>query len=138
MTASDLKKETMKELLCFAKCFGIKGRHKMSKAELVEAISCIPICSIEKPISESKERYIRKIETGLLIAFIYVDNEGKEKMLSGKVINILNDAEIEVQTKNGKTYKIEKKRIAWVKTGSRWPKGVYLALKGKAGVHDES
>lgn len=56
-----------------------------------------------------------------------------KKALSGKVLQV-NESNVEVATKNGIKFTVEKKNILWVKTGSRWPKGVYLLLKGESNV----
>ena len=68
--------------------------------------------------------YLEKLQTGMVISF----NVSPNKMLSGKVIQI-NDNYIEVETRKGTKFKVEKQDITWVKTGQRWPKGIYLKLK---------
>jgi len=80
--------------------------------------------SNENKVSKSKDDYIRNLEIDALVAF---RNEGK--MLSAKVVSIQQE-QVKVETKNGSIYNIQKADIAWVKTGGRWPSGIYNALKG--------
>lgn len=78
----------------------------------------------------NKERYLKNIELEQLIAFTACG-----KMLSGKVKSIGND-NVMVETKNGMHFSVMKGDIAWIKTGERWPKGIYVELKRSAGDSD--
>lgn len=77
------------------------------------------------PPTKNKSEYINSIQIGVLVAFNAVGIT-----LSGKVDLILEDS-LSITTKNGKVFSINKKDVIWVKTGDRWPKGVYNALKGR-------
>lgn len=79
----------------------------------------------EKIQSKSKKDYIENIEVGVLIAFKIQD-----RMVSAKVIQV-NENDVKVETKNGSIYFVGKESIAWVKTGNRWPAGIYNALCNK-------
>ena len=147
-----LEKSTVKELLAIAKGLNIKGRHDMRKSELISAIlkvtdeiqSAVQVEEevINAPADEEvaateseckgKESYINHIEKDSLLAFSLPN----KKVLSGKVLNVKDDT-LYMETKNGKKYQIQKKDILWVKTGERWPRGVYKLLKGEEVLADE-
>ena len=73
--------------------------------------------------THDREFYLNTIEVGSIIAF--VENG---KMLSAKVAKIEEET-YTVLTKNGSVYYPDKASVVWVKNGSRWPKGIYNALK---------
>lgn len=81
----------------------------------------------KKPQSE----YINNIEVGMIIAFKISEN----KAISAKVEKISRGSDSEgismvyCRTKNGIEYKVPRKAIIWVKTGTRWPRGIFLQLK---------
>lgn len=74
-------------------------------------------------IVKTRDDYLKNLEVGLLVAF---KTDGK--MMSAKVIEI-NDEQVKVETKNGSVYFVKKEDIAWVKTGKRWPAGIFNALR---------
>ncbi len=76
-----------------------------------------------------KARYISNLKEGQILAF-----RSGESVISGKVHEIKEDM-LTIQTKNGTNYIIRNSDIVWVKTGQRWPKGVFRALKGE--IEDE-
>lgn len=78
---------------------------------------------MEQKISKTKGDYINNIEVGVLIAF-----KVQERMVSAKVVQV-NENDVKVETKNGSIYYVGKESIAWVKTGNRWPSGIYNALR---------
>ena len=56
--------------------------------------------------------------------------ENVYKMISGKVVDISKDKGIyTISTHNGSIFYVKKNSIVWVKMGSRWPVGIYNALK---------
>lgn len=151
---SNLKDLKVKELRDLAKTFNIVGRWDMNKAELITAIEkaktqlqegmsveSIENISVEKDnknkiISDNprkecaenmnKKTYINNMSVGTLVAF---KTNGKVK--SAKIIKKSTKNELAlVETKVGKQYRINYDEIVWVKTGKRWPRGVYNLLKG--------
>lgn len=72
---------------------------------------------------KTKQYNLENLMVGQLVAF-----KNGDKMISAKVTNIYQDT-IEVESRNGSVYFINREEIAWVKTGSRWPTGIYNALK---------
>ena len=74
-----------------------------------------------------RQSYIDSLEVGTLVAFKLYSNDAK--MYSGKVTKI-GQTKVEVCTKNGKRYFIEKRNIYWVNTNGRWPAFVMSAFRG--------
>jgi len=75
--------------------------------------------------------YINNVKEGDLIAFKFDALEAK--MYSGKITK-LGELKVEVQTKNGKKFFIEKENIQWINTTGRWPAHIMQALKGIDGL----
>ena len=77
---------------------------------------------------KTREEYLRTLSVGNIIAFKVGDN-----MFSGKVESIVRDTElghiIMIKTKNGSVYYPHLSDIVWIKNGSRWPIGIFNALK---------
>lgn len=157
-------KKTVKELLGIAKEIGVVGRHEMKKDELIEAIKRtqvkpsvaveIQVVTPDKTFEDElvdeasvianewgdvpqtkqlprKVDYVENAKVGQIVAFRVND----VKTLSGKVTEI-HQAHFAVITKNGIKFSVAKHDVIWVKTTDRWPKGVYLALKGEAGPNE--
>lgn len=76
----------------------------------------------------TKQSYINSLEPDQLVAFKHGD-----RLISAKVAEVNKEADevtsILVVTKNGSRYVVKPEDISWVKTGSRWPAGIYNALK---------
>jgi hypothetical protein len=83
---------------------------------------------------KTKNDYIRNAEEGLIVAF-RLNFENKSglkltKVISGKIIENNKDDEIYViETRNGLKYGVPYAAVLWVKTGGRWPKGIYEEMK---------
>ena len=77
---------------------------------------------------KTREEYLSTLSVGNIIAFKVGDN-----MFSGKVESIVRDTElghiIMIKTKNGSVYYPHLSEIVWIKNGSRWPTGIFNALK---------
>ena len=71
--------------------------------------------------------YVNNVKEGDLIAFKF--NSFEAKMYSGKITK-LGNTRIEVETKNGKKFFVDKDNIQWVNTTGRWPSHIIQALKG--------
>ena len=72
---------------------------------------------------KDKNWYLSRISIGNIIAFKLNDN-----IFSGKVIEV-NDNDLVIKTKNSSVYYIKKGDVVWVKNGTKWPVGIYNALK---------
>lgn len=75
----------------------------------------------------SREDYIKALEVNSLIAFKLDKLEAK--MYSGKVTKI-GKTKVEVETKNGRKFFINKEDIHWVNITGKWPAHIMQALKG--------
>lgn len=83
----------------------------------------------------TRQYFVDNMQPGNIVAFT-VDSEQGLAMLSGRVIQIDHDSKVvTIRTKNGSIFYPKKDRIVWVRTGTRWPLGIYNALKfGKKGI----
>ena len=76
---------------------------------------------------EQKMHYIEGVEIGALVAFRL--SNGKVK--SAKVIRkSTKNRKLKLETDYGAVYIVSYEDIIWVRTGKRWPKGIYRLLKG--------
>ena len=76
---------------------------------------------------EQKMHYIENIEIGTIVAFKL--SNGKVK--SAKVVKkSTKNRKLKLETDYGAEYIVPYESIVWVRTGKRWPKGVYNLLKG--------
>jgi len=73
---------------------------------------------------ENKAKYIENLEVGTLVAY----RVSADKIKSGKVTIVASNA-VEVEDYEGLVYIVKKEDIIWVKTGKRWPKPIFTALK---------
>ena len=71
--------------------------------------------------------YIDNMKLGDIVAFKLYEKDSK--MYSGK-IKTLGASKVEIQTKNGKKFIIEKKNIFWVNVNNRWQRFFMNAFKG--------
>ena len=73
----------------------------------------------------TKDSYIDNIEIGMIIAF----NIAKGKAMSAKVMSINSeDNTFLCKAIDGTPYKVPRCSIIWVKTGKRWPRGIFQKL----------
>lgn len=87
----------------------------------------IPSPSLGENEVKTRAYYIDNMQVGNVVAFT-VDTVDGQKMLSGRVLEIRNET-VTIQTKNGSIFFPKKGSIVWVRTGTRWPVGIYNALK---------
>lgn len=83
--------------------------------------------------------YIDNVEVGMIIAFA----TEPEKAISAKVKEIFKAEdngvkEVLAVSKNGYTYKVPRAAIIWVKTGHRWPRGIYDKLRNSYVKREEA
>lgn len=151
---------TVKELRDKAKVLNISGRWDMTKPQLIEAIvraesedaNVGGITRVESATDETaidndevnveteikqensvsinmeqKQKYLDNIQTGALVAFKVSETKAK----SAKVIKkSTKSRKLMVETSYGATHVIPFEDVLWVRTGARWPRGVYNMLKG--------
>nr|DAD64770.1 MAG TPA: Rho termination factor, N-terminal domain [Caudoviricetes sp.] len=133
------------EIMKIAEELGVnryKGKNALTKEELVDNIISTQQANnhdkksnekqqVEnKDISESrdvKDRYLDTADIGCLVAFKI--ETGKVK--SAKIVKrSTSGRKLKVETAYGMEYIVPYDNVLWVKTGTRWPKGVYMLLKG--------
>lgn len=145
---------TVKELRKKAAEYNVVGRWEMNKQQLVEVICDLleeeekrkPVAkckivddakgengsdadSFQNAPRKTKDEYIRKISIGTIVAFRVIVR-GIEKVKSAAVIEINEDKKFyRVMNKAGFEFVIDESELVWVKTGKRWPRGVYNLLK---------
>ena len=146
MTRQELEGKTVAELTAICKDRKLtyyKGKKKLNKSEMIEKILCSEDdkADIRKKIEEagkneatienkidSKKEYIETIQVGTLVAFREPDTN---KLNTAKVVKkSTKNKKLMLQTQYGAEFIVPYEFIVWVKTGSRWPKGIYNELKG--------
>lgn len=159
MSKEELQVLTVKELRDEAKILGISGRWDMTKGELVEAIlgakdtedseskkesakDEVKIDNQSVEVEEKEENestdtkevdmgqkmpYIENAEIGALVAF----RLPSRKVKSAKIIKKSSSKrKLKLETEYGAPYIVSYDDVVWVRTGKRWPRGVYNELKG--------
>lgn len=77
-------------------------------------------------IKENKFKYFENLKKGVLVAFCLENGKAK----TGKVILINHETKIlKVLTECCDEYDVSFEDVMWIKTGKRWPKGVYNKIK---------
>lgn len=159
MSRENLQKKTCKELRELAKELNISGRWDMTKDQLIDAIlgaevventneseSAKDECKVDnqenvvevedKVEKESanvdvdmaqKMPYIENIEIGTLVAFRLSNGKVKSAKVTRKSTK---NRKLKLETDYGAEYIASFDDIVWVRTGKRWPRGVYKLLKG--------
>lgn len=144
-TKQELMEKKKSEIMKIAEELGInryKGKSALTKEELVDNIIGTQQANNHdeksnekqqvknKDISESrdvKDRYLDTADIGCLVAFKI--ETGKVK--SAKIVKrSTSGRKLKVETAYGMEYIVPYDNVLWVKTGTRWPKGVYMLLKG--------
>lgn len=162
MNKEELQKMKCRELFKLATSMGIKGAWDMKKADVIEAIlgaeksaevaeSAKENIKIDNPDVEvenktqkesanivdvdfeGKMQRIEAIEIGTLVAFKLSNGKVKSAKVARKSSK---NRKLKVETEYGASYIINYEDIIWVRSGKRWPRGVYMLLKG-LGEKDE-
>lgn len=89
---------------------------------------------IGKESKRSQDDYIDAIQAGVIVAF-----KTETRVLSAMVEEVYennngNVTELYCKSRNGIEYRVPRAAIIWVKTGNRWPRGIFEQLKGKKKV----
>lgn len=156
MNREELQKMKCRELFKLATSKGIKGAWKMKKAYVIEAIlgaeknaevaeSAKENIKIDNPDVEvenktqkesanivdvdleGKMQRIEAIEIGTLVAFKLSNGKAKSAKVARKSSK---NRKLKVETEYGASYIINYEDVIWVRSGKRWPRGVYMMLKG--------
>ena len=151
MTRQELENKTVNELCEICKKNKLTyytHNKKLIKSEIIEKILIFQddMDDIQKKIDESavveesekknifvvnnagKSHYIETVQLGTLVAFREPETT---KLNTAKVVNKNSSKKkLKLQTQYGAEFVVPYESIAWVKTGTRWPKGIYDELKG--------
>lgn len=157
MNKEELQKMKCHELFKLATSMGIKGAWRMKKADAIEAIlgaenlnaevaeSAKENIKIDNPDVEvenktqkesanivdvdfeGKMQRIEAIEIGTLVAFKLSNGKVKSAKVARKSSK---NRKLKVETEYGASYIINYEDVIWVRSGKRWPRGVYMMLKG--------
>lgn len=159
MNKEELQKMKCRELFKLATSMGIKGAWNLRKAEVIEAIlgaeknakvaeSAKENIKIDNPDVEvenktqkesanivdvdfeGKMQRIEAIEIGTLVAFKLSNGKVKSAKVARKSSK---NRKLKVETEYGASYIINYEDVIWVRSGKRWPRGVYMMLKGLVG-----
>ena len=155
MNKEELQKMKCRELYKLATSKGIKGAWNLRKAEVIEAIlgaeksaevaesakENIKIDNLDVEVEnktqkesanivvdfEGKMQRIEAIEIGTLVAFKLSNGKVKSAKVARKSSK---NRKLKVETEYGASYIINYEDVIWVRSGKRWPRGVYMMLKG--------
>lgn len=77
---------------------------------------------------EQKMSYIENIDIGTIVAFRLSNGKVKSAKVTRKSTK---NRKLKLETDYGAEYIISYDDVIWVRTGKRWPRGVYKLLKGQ-------
>lgn len=146
------------ELKSICKENGIKhynGKNRYTKQQMIEAIIAFPEEDEEQQVKETEKKlednpkakenkcneevkntedaerkrkaYVENIAVGTIVAFRTPDGKVKSAMVVNKSSKY---RKLKLETKYGAIYVVKYEDVIWVKTGKRFPRGVYNLLKG--------
>lgn len=122
MNREELRKKKVRELMKLATSLGIKGAWSMKKDDLIDQIS-------ELKSDDDKNDRIQNAPIGTIVAF----KAPGGRIRSAKIkLRSTAKRRLLVCTEYDAEYNISYDDVIWVKSGKRWPKGVYNLLKGRA------
>ena len=122
MNREELGKKKVRELMKLATSLGIKGAWNMKKDDLINQIS-----KLES--DGDKNDRIQNAPIGTIVAF----KAPGGRIRSAKIkLRSTTKRRLLVCTEYDAEYNISYDDVIWVKSGKRWPKGVYNLLKGRA------
>lgn len=122
MSREELGKKKARELMKLATSLGIKGAWNMKKDDLINQIS-----GLES--DNDKNDRIQNAPIGTIVAF----KAPGGRIRSAKIkLRSTANRRLLVCTEYDAEYNISYDDVIWVKSGKRWPKGVYNLLKGRA------
>lgn len=158
MSKEILEAKTRKELRVIATELNITGRWEMNKEQLIDAIlgaevvkntekteSAKDECKVDnqeiveaenkdenksanvKINMEQKMHYIENVDIGTIVAFKLSNGKVKSAKVARKSTK---NRKLKLETDYGAEYIVSYDDIIWVRTGKRWPRGVYKLLKG--------
>lgn len=125
MNREELSKKKVRELMKLATSLGIKGAWGMKKEDLInEIIAATAVTSHAEEMDKNKR--IQNAPLGTIVAFKAPG--GRVRSAKIKLRSTANKR-LMVVTEYDAEYNISYDDVIWVKSGKRWPKGVYNLLK---------
>lgn len=122
MNRDELKGKKVRELMKLATSLGIKGAWTMKKEDLINEI--VAVTSHVEEMDKNKR--IQNAPLGTIVAFYAPGG----RVRSAKIeLRSTANKRLMVVTEYGASYNISYDDVIWVKSGKRWPKGVYNLLK---------
>lgn len=112
-----------------------KDEHKVDNRECenVEAEDKVENESANVKVNmEQKMSYIENIDIGTIVAFRLSNGKAKSAKVTRKSTK---NRKLKVETDYGAEYIISYDDVIWVRTGKRWPRGVYQLLKGQVNAN---
>lgn len=130
MTRQELTEKTVAELTAICKEKGLtcyNDKKKLTKVEMIEKILVSDDVQ-ESMVEGEKSSYVETAQLGTLVAF----REPKtNKLNTAKVVKkSTKNRKLKLQTQYGAEFVVSYEDVVWVKTGTRWPRGIYNELKG--------
>ena len=152
MSKENLQNKTCKELRELAKDMNISGRWDMTKDQLIDAIlgaevlekndeseSAKDECKIDNhdvvEVEDKVEKESANVDFDMAQKIPYIENieigTSNGKVKSAKVTRkSTKNRKLKLETDYGAEYIVSFDDILWVRTGKRWPRGIYKLLKG--------
>lgn len=144
ITKEELNKYKARDIQKIATKLGVKHSRTYKKDNLVGIIVDVALAESElvnKVIKEiiqdttskvqidleGKMKRIERVGIGVIVAFKTEDGKCKSAQIINKSVK---SRKLKLETAYGKQYVISYDDVIWVRTGARWPKGVYELLKG--------
>ena len=130
------------ELRAICKENGIKhynGKNRYTKQQMIEAIldfvekvnatevKEVNACDTKEKKVKQKMDFIENVKIGTLVAFRLQNGKVKSAKVEKRSTK---NRKLKLVTSYGAEYIVPYESIIWVRTGTRWPKGVYNLLKG--------
>lgn len=142
MSKESLQNKTVQELRAIAKEKGVTGRWDMTKEQLVDALACENVESVESvevkeeaTADDKKMKYVESVKIGTIVAFKMRNGKVKSAKVARKSTK---NRKLKLITSYGAEYVVSYDDIVWVRTGKRWPKFVYNIMKGIDDEKEES
>ena len=116
-------------------CMASSERVFMLLDEPVEAEDKVENKSASVKVNmEQKMSYIENIDIGTIVAFRLSSGKVKSAKVTRKSTK---NRKLKLETDYGAEYIVSYDDVVWVRTGKRWPRGVYKLLKGQVDANGE-